>query len=109
MDLEYHDRPKDGISFFETCISVIAAAIVTGVAIGAAYLAGRIPIDLDGAVTTAQHVAEADARHALPPAEIAYWRRHERNQELCRGQTYIAMCCEDAREDLTCLTHEDVR
>ena len=51
-------------------------------------------------------IRDADQRKELPPEEIAYWRRHERNQRLCRGQTYVAQCCEDAREDLTCLTRE---
>jgi hypothetical protein len=83
MDLEHYDRPKDGIKFFETCISVIAAAIVTGVAIGAAYLAGRLPIDLDGAVTTAQHVAEATTRKEMHPCDftaIQYGHYHEKRK-----------------------------
>ena len=54
-------------------------------------------------------IRSADERRALPPEEIAYWRRHERNQALCRGQTYVAHCCEDAREDVTCLTPNDIR
>ena len=55
-------------------------------------------------------IHNADGRKAeLPPEEIAYWRRHERNQSLCRGQTYIEVCCPDGRPDLTCLNPEDIR
>ena len=33
----------------------------------------------------------------------AWYRRHERNSRECRGQQYIAVCCEHARTDLTCI------
>lgn len=38
--------------------------------------------------------------------EIVYWKRHERQSRDCRGQQYVAHCCEDARTDLTCIDGE---
>lgn len=38
--------------------------------------------------------------------DAAWHRRHERQSADCRGQQYIAQCCEDARTDLTCITAE---
>jgi hypothetical protein len=57
------------------------------------------------------HVRDADQRKELPPEEYAYWRRHERNQALCRGQTYVNQCCDHRLDDgaLTCLNPEDIR
>ena len=72
--------------------------------IGLVLLVGVV--DRQSPVALESHVRDADQRKALPPEEYAYWRRHERNQALCRGQTYVAQCCEDAREDVTCLTRE---
>jgi len=70
--------------------------------------------DADSARVTAQIVAEVDARRALSPEtleDIAYWRRHEWNSQLCRGQTYVSQCCDHRLDDgtLTCLKPEDIR
>jgi hypothetical protein len=67
------------------------------------------PLDYSSSKVTSQLVREADHRKELPPEEIAYWRRHERNQAECRGQTYVAHCCDDGREDLTCLHPREIR
>ena len=104
------DRPKDGIAFMETALTVASmVAIAVLAAVGAGMLYGKLWDEALDAQITAHHVAEATARKELPPEEYAYWRRHERNQEACRGQTWIEQCCTDARPELTCLTHEDIR
>jgi hypothetical protein len=57
-------------------------------------------------------IRDASQRKELSPAqleEIGYWKRHERNQRECRGQTWIEQCCTDARPDLTCLNPQDIR
>ena len=38
--------------------------------------------------------------------DAAWHRRHEANSAACRGQQYVAVCCEDARTDLTCISAE---
>ena len=35
--------------------------------------------------------------------DAAWHRRHEANSAQCRGQQYVAVCCEHARTDLTCI------
>lgn len=109
MDIDQYDRPKAGASFMETALSILFAALLAIIAaLAAALLMYRWDEAADAQIT-AYHVAEATARKELPPEEYAYWRRHERNSRLCRGQDYVEMCCTDGRPDLTCLTHEDIR
>jgi hypothetical protein len=36
--------------------------------------------------------------------DAAWHRRHEANSAQCRGQQYVAQCCEHARTDLTCIS-----
>ena len=70
------------------------------------------PLDRNSPEINAALVQEASERKEVRPevlADLSYWRRHERNQALCRGQTWIEQCCTDGRPDLTCLTHEDIR
>jgi hypothetical protein len=70
------------------------------------------PLDISSSEVTASLVREADERKELPPEvleELGYWRRHERNSRLCRGQTYVSQCCTDGRSDLTCLNPEEIR
>ena len=38
--------------------------------------------------------------------DTAWYLRHERQSAQCRGQQYVAACCEDARTDLTCIDAE---
>ena len=79
----------------------------------ALLLAGPLGRDFSPEVTAAA-VREASERKELPPellADIGYWERHERNKARCRGQTYVAQCC-DNRFDYgapTCLNPEDIR
>ena len=43
----------------------------------------------------------------MPTDQDAAWhRRHEANSAACRGQQYVAQCCEHARTDLTCISAE---
>ena len=35
--------------------------------------------------------------------DAAWHRRHESHSAQCRGQQYVAVCCEDARTDVTCI------
>lgn len=80
------------------------------VAIGLLALALLVSVvERDTPILLESHVRDADQRKELPPEEIAYWRRHERNQALCRGQTWVSQCCDDAREDLTCLPPKETR
>ena len=78
-------------------LGIIALALLVGA------------VDRQSPVALEAHIRDADQRKELPPEERAYWKRHERNQRLCRGQDYIEQCCTDARPELTCLTHEDIR
>ena len=36
--------------------------------------------------------------------DAAWHRRHKANSAACRGQQYIAVCCEHARTDVTCIS-----
>jgi hypothetical protein len=70
------------------------------------------PLDRASSDVTAALVREADHRKELPPAvleDIGYWRRHEWNSQLCRGQTYLEQCCTDGRPELTCLNPKDIK
>jgi hypothetical protein len=70
------------------------------------------PMDISSSEVTAQLVREADERKELPPEvleDIGYWRRHEWNSQLCRGQTYLEQCCTDGRPELTCLNPKDIK
>jgi hypothetical protein len=70
------------------------------------------PLDISSSEVTTQLVREADERKELPPEvleDIGYWRRHEWNSQLCRGQTYIEQCCTAGRPELTCLNPENIR
>ena len=71
-------------------------------------------VDRESPLLLAAHVRDADQRKELPPevlADIGYWKRHERNQHLCRGQTYVSQCCSHRMDDgdLTCLNPENIR
>jgi hypothetical protein len=81
-----------------------AALLLLGIAL---FVVG--PLDKSSSDVTAAIVREADHRKEFPPEEMAYWRRHERNQRLCRGQMYLEQCCTDGRPDLTCLKPENIR
>jgi hypothetical protein len=70
------------------------------------------PLDTSSSDVTAALVREADHRKELPPEvleDIGYWRRHEWNSQLCRGQTYLEQCCTDGRPELTCLNPKDIK
>jgi hypothetical protein len=70
------------------------------------------PLDISSSEVTASLVREADERKELTPdvlEDIGYWRRHEWNSQLCRGQTWIEQCCSDGRPELTCLNPENIR
>ena len=44
------------------------------------------------------------AKPPVPTDQDAAWhRRHEANSAQCRGQQYLAQCCEAARTDVTCI------
>lgn len=63
-------------------------------------------LDASSPLVTASIIRDADERKAFTPeqlSEIGYWRRHEWNSQLCRGQTYLEQCCSDGRPELTCL------
>jgi hypothetical protein len=79
------------------------------VALGVAATLILWRLDYQSDVVTAAIVSETNERHSLPPEEVAYWRRHERNQSLCRGQMWISQCCEDGREDLNCLIPKEIK
>jgi hypothetical protein len=84
-----------------------AAWLVLGIAL---FVVG--PLDYSSSKVTAALVQEADHRKELPPEvleDIGYWRRHEWNSQLCRGQTYIEQCCTAGRPELTCLNPENIR
>ena len=47
------------------------------------------------------------AKPPVPADQDAAWhRRHEAHSAQCRGQQYVAQCCEAARTDLTCISAE---
>ena len=60
-------------------------------------------LDRSSPEVTAALVRAADERKAVLPEDYAWYRRHERQSRACRGQQYVAQCCEDARSDLTCI------
>ena len=86
-----------------------AALLLGFLCAGSLILAGLL--DRNSPEINAALVQEASERKALPPSEIAYWRRHERNQALCRGQTYVAQCCDSSfdRAEPTCLNVKDIQ
>lgn len=88
---------------------IIAAVLV--LAIGLIVVG---PLDYSSSLVTAAHVREADHRKELPPeqlAEIGYWRRHEQRKADCRGQTYVAQCCDHSlhADTVTCLNPKEIR
>ena len=84
---------------------VLIAALLTALALLVGVVDRHAPLLLD------ESIRAAGQRKELPPEEIAYWRRHERNQALCRGQTYIAQCCDHSFDSAspTCLNAKEIR
>lgn len=95
-------RPILGLysAAMKPALGILALALLVGV------------VDVQSPLLLESHVRDADQRKELPPEvleDIGYWRRHEWNSQLCRGQTWIEQCCTDGRPDLTCLNPKEIR
>lgn len=72
-------------------------------------------VDRQSPPVLAEAIRDADQRKELRPevlSEIGYWRRNERNQAACRGQTWVSQCCDSSMdaEEVTCLNYtKDIR
>ena len=91
MDLEQHDRPKDGISFMETALTVASMVVIAILAAaGVGMLYGKLWDEALDAQITSAHVAQATAKKDMHPCDfviVQYGAYHEKRHPECAKGT----------------------
>ena len=91
MDLEQHDRPKDGIAFMETALTVVSMVLIAALAAaGMGMLYGKLWDEALDAQITAHHVAQATTKKDMHPCDfviVQYGAYHEKRHPECAKGT----------------------